>query len=213
MASSWNLYTYLAGGLAVTNVLGYRPLSWSIPLSLSQITYIRTKVEGFFFDAVLREEHSSSLRITEHPVQSGANISDHAFFMPARLVLDIGMNDAMASYVIGQYPVFDKSVNAYQKMISLQKTRTPLTVVTRLNKYTNMLIEQIFSPVDARTTFGARIILNLKQIITATVGETTVPNSVAENTTDTTQKGSVTSSAPSDASTLSKIEDALTGSK
>ena len=207
MASSWNLYTYLAGGLAVPNVLGYRPLSWSIPLSLSQITYIRTNVEGFFFDAVLREEHSSSLRITEHPVQSGANISDHAFFMPARLVLDIGMSDVMASYVIGQYPVFDKSVNCYQKMLALQKTRTPLTVITRLRKYTNMLIEQIFVPADGRTTYGARIILNLKQIITAMVGETSVPNSVAENTTDATQKGSVTSSSPSDTSVLRDLED------
>lgn len=210
--ASWNLYTYLAGGLAITNVLGYRPLSWSIPLSLSQLTYIRTNVDGYFFDAVLREEHASALRITEHPVQTGANISDHAFFMPARLVLDIGMNDAMASFVIGQYPVFDKSVNAFQAMLNLQKTRTPLTVVTRLRKYTNMLIEQIFSPVDARTTFGARIILNLKQIITATVGETTVPNSVAENTTDATQKGSVTSSSPSDATVLRGIEDKIIGS-
>lgn len=206
MASSWNLYTYLAGGLAVTNVLGYRPLSWSIPLSLSQITYIRTNVDGLFFDAVLREEHSSSLRITEHPVQSGANLSDHSFFMPSRLVLDIGMNDAMASFRIGQYPIFNKSVNAYQQLLDLQRKRTPFTVVTRLNKYTNMLIEQIFSPVDARTTFGARIILNLKQIITATVGETTAPNSVAENTTNTTQKGSVTSSTPSNTTTVRDVE-------
>lgn len=209
--ASWNLYTYVTAGLAVTNVAGYRPLSWSVPLSLSQLTYVKTNINGFFFDAVLREDHSSALRITEHPVQSGANISDHAYFMPFRLVLDIGMSDVMGSFVPGQYGFFSsKSMAAYQTLLNIQKTRQPVTVVTRLNRYDNMMIENILAPVDSRTTFGVRMIVNLKQILTAFVGETSAPDSTSPHTTDTTQKGSVQSSAPT-GSFLSGIQDLIRG--
>lgn len=54
--------------------------------------------QKYFFDAVLSADHDQQAQITEEPVQTGANISDHAFIKPARITLDIGMSDAMQSY-------------------------------------------------------------------------------------------------------------------
>jgi hypothetical protein len=65
------------------------------------VDYANTK--AYFFDAILREDHTTQRRITEHPVQSGANINDYSYQMPARLILEIGMSDAMATLIAGQF--------------------------------------------------------------------------------------------------------------
>lgn len=40
-------------------------------------TYLDTSLGKFIFDAYFNISHESNLTITEHPIQSGANISDH----------------------------------------------------------------------------------------------------------------------------------------
>jgi hypothetical protein len=208
VAREWNAYTItalaLTGGSILQSWGGFRPAQWSgYQGPFQQKLYLATNIAGYFFDAVLREEHVSTLRITEHPVQTGANISDHAYQMPAHLVLEIGMSDAMSSLSQGQYSggAGGKSVTAYQKLLELQAARVPLKVVTRLNVYKNMIIEQISSPVDARTTYGMRARVTLKQIILATVMETTAV-SAAPNTTDATNSGSVQPATPAPSTTI-----------
>ena len=86
---------------------------------------------------------SSNCEATEHPVQTGASIADHAYIVPARLVLDIGMSDAMDAYFSPTtWSGSDsKSVAAYQTMLALQFSRIPLTITTKLRTYQNMVID------------------------------------------------------------------------
>lgn len=168
----WTVYAVsaaAAAGAAFRNTDGYRPFQWALQ---PQLTYLRQQgsTTAYYFDAIIRAEHTSALRITEHPVQNGANITDHAFSLPARLALDIGMSDAMGSFVQGQWSGDSpKSVTAYQVLRKLQDDRLPLAVVTRLAAYENMLIEQIAAPDDARTLYGLRATVTLRQIIMAQV--------------------------------------------
>ncbi|MCP6629627.1 hypothetical protein NL507_30970, partial [Klebsiella pneumoniae] len=39
---------------------------------------------------VISEKHDDSLEITEHPVEVGAAISDHAFRRPSEVVMQVG---------------------------------------------------------------------------------------------------------------------------
>jgi len=41
------------------------------------------------FDATITEGHASSVRITDHPVEDGSNVSDHVRSDPERLVLEV----------------------------------------------------------------------------------------------------------------------------
>jgi hypothetical protein len=148
----------------------------------------------YVFDAVIRTEHQQRIEKTQDPIQTGANISDHAFIMPARVVLEIGMSDAMDSYTPGQWSPnrnilqnslqalqaiaglgsqgVSKSVNAYQTMLKVAKARGvpgPLTVTTRLNTYTNMLLTDISAPDTAETKFGLRATLVFEELFTGTV--------------------------------------------
>jgi hypothetical protein len=128
----------------------------------------------YFFDAILRVDHFQELRATDHPVQGGASITDHAYLMPARVSLEIGMSDAMDSYQSGQWTgSSSKSINAYQTLLQLQALRIPVTVTTRLNTYSNMIIESIRSGDDARTLHGLKAHVQFRQIIVGTVTTST----------------------------------------
>ena len=171
---------------------------------------MKSNIGGYFFDAVIREEHTSTLHITEHPVQSGANVTDHAYIEPARLVMEIGMSDAMAAVYPGQFEDADtKSVSAYRTLLELQKSRLPLAVMTRLYLYQNMLIETITAPDDHKTQYGLRCTVALREIIVVDVAETTV--SARPQTTGSTQQGAVQPTEPPP-TILATLEDMKNGS-
>jgi len=163
-----------------TSPFGTQTLFGSQRQSAESVTY--------FFDAVLRAEHRQDLVRTEHPVQSGASIVDHAYLRPARVILEIGMSDAMGSFAAGQFTSSaSRSVSAYQTLLDLQSSRVPLTLSTRLNQYANMLIESIGAVEDARTRFAGKFQVVFSQIIVATVATKTV--TARPDQTDATNEG------------------------
>lgn len=155
-----------------------------------------TTATTYFFDGVLREEHFQELRKTEHPVQSGSSITDHAYLMPARLVAEIIMSDAQAAFQNGQFTSDpSKSISAYQVLLNIQSLRTPLSVVTRLNSYTNMFIESLRAPDTYQTRFGLRCTVVFAQIIVGTV-TTTAPSERPNQTNNTPQGPQTPQSLP-----------------
>ena len=149
---------------------GYRPLSWGFRTSAEQLVYMQTNVDGLFFDAILSTNTQESITITSHPVQSGANISDHAFRNPTKISMEIMMSDVMASRVPGQFAEgASKSISAYQRLLELQRMRLPFSVKTRLGYYNNMLIESIDTPDDVNTLSGLKCTINMREILVAQV--------------------------------------------
>lgn len=133
-------------------------------------TYFDTGTEKLIFDAIFSTQHDTSLSITEHPVQSGASISDHAYEEAAKLTFDIGMSDVMQSYIPGQFSDnSSRSISAYAKLRELQTLRLPLSVVTKLDSYSNMLVETISTVEDNKTTYGLRATVTLKQVFVVNV--------------------------------------------
>jgi hypothetical protein len=41
---------------------------------------------------VISEKHSDTLEITEHPVETGAPVSDHAYKRPSEVVMEVGFS-------------------------------------------------------------------------------------------------------------------------
>lgn len=164
---------------------------------LKQKIYVKTNIGGWFFDAFLRVDHTSRLSITSHPVQTGANISDHAFLEPQELNIEIGMSDVATSLINGQFSEgWSRSVTAYQVLKELQKQRIPVQVMTRLGLYQNMLIEVISAPDNYQTLFGLRATVTLKEIIVASV--TTVKVSSRPQITGATNRGTQEAISPAE---------------
>jgi hypothetical protein len=185
--AAWNVARLFTGASGVGEIGAWRPFQWfkGAPVSMidkNDVVYV--------FDAVLRTNHATEIKATSHPIQSGANIVDHSYIEPEKLLLEIGMSDAMASFTPGQWKQYStKSISAYKKLKELQYSRLPLTVKTRLNTYDNMIIIRIDSPEDSRTANGLRCTIYLQQIMVAQVSATTVKVSKRAQKTNKTALG------------------------
>jgi hypothetical protein len=185
----------------------WRPPQWNnLPKDQQQLFMVKTSIAtnsmAYFFDAIMKVEHSTEMKITEHPVQTGANISDHAYQMPSKLVMEIGMSDAMDTLGPNSWTgAYTKSISAYRTLIDLMQNRIPLSIHTRLINYGNMLIESIHAPDDYKTQFGGRFTVNFKQIITAQIFTTTTSD--RPNVSTQTNSGTVNASAAPTGSFLS----------
>jgi len=153
----------------------------------------------YVFDAVFRLTHARRLRKTSHPVLTGANISDHAYIEPARVTLEIGMSDAMASYSQGVWTGFStKSISAWQVIKSLQISKTLITLTTRLDTYINCLVLDATAPDDNKTKHALKASIVLEETLSASV--TSVQSvSARSQSTDSTSNGVIQSRAPNSA--------------
>lgn len=157
-------------------------------------TMINSPTYGkFFFDAVFSTEHSSNVTVTEHPVQVGAPISDHAYQEPNEVTMEIGMSDAMVG--AGD----DHSVNAYNTLRQIMAKREPLQLVTRLWSYQNMVLTSISAPDDQTTMYGLKATVMFKSVNIVSVSVIQV-----QQTVSATKPGSTSSSKKTDSSKKKK---------
>lgn len=204
----------------------YIPPQWAGPAMVTLIVSSDGSGSGsslvtYIFDAVLDLEHDQQVEKTRHPVQTGSDISSHAYMMPARLSMLIGMSDAMAAYSqsLGNTspgmlnssgaantwsgPSKSKSVNAYQTLMTLQANRQPFTIVTRLRGYSNMILISLAPHEDYHTIAGLRARLVFEQIFTAST--TTAAVSARADATDESSTGTV-NPTPVPASTQAQFQ-------
>ena len=135
----------------------------------------------FIFDAVFSTEHNLSITATQHPVQTGSSVSDHAFTNPSEVSIEIGMSDAMQG--VGA----DHSVNAFQQIKAIMLRKEPLTVITRLDTYTDMLITSISAPDNYETMHGLKAQVYFQQIESVSVATVKVQQLVTGSQRQTTQ--------------------------
>jgi len=133
----------------------------------------------FYFDAVFSTEHQASVTATNHPVQQGASISDHSYIEPDEVTIDIGMTDVMND--AGS----DHSVNAYTTLRAIMEKREPVTLVTRLRTYQNMLITSMSAPDDQSTMNALRATIMFTHINIVSVSVVQVKQKTSGSKTPT----------------------------
>ena len=166
-------------------------------------------IGGYIFDAYLRVSHSRKLTITQHPVESGAAITDHSFEEPITFELEIGMTDTTLGKIPSQFSglnllytnssVKSRAVKAYDILVGMQKSRQPLEFVCRYGTF-NVVVEEISPEDDYTTKYSLRAQVKLKQIIQAVVSQkivsanpeiTTSINRGSQNSVDATTNDSI----------------------
>lgn len=111
----------------------------------------------------VEESGSDGLEITQHPVQRGAAITDHAFKKPASVTVKCVFGDA------------DQSLEeTYRQLLSLQSTREPFDVVTGKRSYSNMLLKDLDVTTDVLTERVLAVSAGLQEIILVDVQAVTV---------------------------------------
>jgi hypothetical protein len=136
--AGWAVYRYLTKkpvGVEGQEKNPYRPPQWkNLPSDESQLILVKSNIAmqldkdnpnsfiGFYFDAFLREDHELGIRITEHPVQNGANVSDHAYSLPACLTLEILVSDTMDQIIPGQFLDANRQYKSSKSKFQLLQT-------------------------------------------------------------------------------------------
>jgi hypothetical protein len=132
---------------------------------------------------VVEEVHHDDLEITEHPIEQGAAIADHAFKRPADLIircawsnsasvagLGKGVVQGVTTTVTGvQSAVTGNSAaqirDIYDSLLKLQEQRDPFIVYTGKRVYTNMLIRSLAVTTDKTTENSLVVVIVLRQVI------------------------------------------------
>ena len=130
-------------------------------------------------DGVIKEQHSSRVQLTKHPVEYGVNISDHAIKQPMKVIVDgVVTNSPFAKQLLNRLPgdaVILKNVvdvlqgerarNAYAGLIELQNERKPVRLQTGLLSYENMMLVDVSAPNDIQDNL--RVKLTFEEIFIA----------------------------------------------
>ncbi|WP_407059275.1 phage baseplate protein (plasmid) [Ralstonia syzygii subsp. celebesensis] len=133
----------------------------------------KRSIGSFHAYITLQEQHHDELVITDHPVEQGAAISDHAYKKPAELTLTIGWSDsslsALTSLQFGNYSSF-----AYEQLLSLQAQRILVDISTGKRKYSNMLIQAISTTTDERNENSMIATVHCREVIIVQTKATTL---------------------------------------
>ena len=147
----------------------------------------RRSLGELFPDVVVEESHEDSLQITEHPVEQGASINDHAFRMAEKVTIRGGVSDARESDSGGR-----PSVEFYEQLLELQRSREPLDIITGKRAYKNMLLERLSVITDPDSEAVLAFVAECREVIIVKTRVATVPRSrqrSASKTGGTEDKG------------------------
>jgi len=171
---------------------------------------------------VVREKHTDGLEITEHPVEVGAAIADHAYKRPSEVVMDVGfagggsLLDFFDTTSIGlSTPLNSMSPkDVYDALLKMQSDRQPLDVVTGKRKYSNMLISSLEVTTDRTTENVLSAVVTLREVIITSTTMVTVAdkaNMTQGVSTSAVQDSGVKSATPTNDSFLSQAVNFIKG--
>lgn len=155
-------------------------------MSLFDLINIAPKgnVGGIEVPATLEEVFTDSLQITDHPIELGAAITDHAYKRPIELVMRCGFsNSSLDNLIRAAASLLDSGSmsrstsvdDLYSQFLALQASLVPFTVITSRRKFDNMLITSLATTTDARTSNALFLTVNMRQVFIVQTQVTTMP--------------------------------------
>lgn len=161
-------------------------------------------IMGIFADVTIEEKHKDEVNITEHPVEVGSAISDHAYMSPPEVAIKIGWSESSGSNLAATYIALQQ----------LEKNYVLLVVNTGKRLYTNMLIKSLGCTTDEASENTLMIDLTIRKVELVQTSETTVliENQQSPDQTSSVENGgTVQPQAVDKESILSKAVGAFFG--
>jgi hypothetical protein len=180
--------------------LAIKPKRMLTTENATSITNIETQI-------TIEEVHSDEMEITEHPVEQGATISDHAYARPSEVIITMAWsnspnNSGTLNQLLGAAanvsPVLQKVIGAaelvggiakalssgapvvmqkYNAILQLYNNRALFDVYTGKRVYKNMLIKSLATTTDQKTENSLILRMTCRQILMAQTQTVTVPDS------------------------------------
>jgi len=141
-----------------------------------------TMIGDLALDCTVTETHTATSTVTEHPVESGSNITDHIRPEPVQLSITgivsdtpIGAREVQRAIKIGGVSVQIKQQEtptsptgfgraAWSKLDAMRLAAKPVTVLTRDKKYESMALVSLSVPKEAKTGGALYFTAQFKQV-------------------------------------------------
>lgn len=116
------------------------------------------QIDTIEIDATIRELHSVKAKATKHPVETGSAVTDHVQLQPDEIEIE-GMitNTPLVSTVeilTGQVDLAtltgQRAAMAWDALEAVVKARLPIKVITSLKTYSNVVLEDLSAPREAK---------------------------------------------------------------
>lgn len=142
----------------------------------------RRSIGDFTAQVTIEETHQDDLEITDHPVELGAKITDHAYKLPSQLTIKCGwsnsptpgnfvqsLRNAVTGTIDGVKNLTGNAPSAvkevYANFLKLQADRELLDVYTGKRVYSNMLVKSLHTQTDIDTENSLILTVTLRQVI------------------------------------------------
>jgi hypothetical protein len=176
--------------------------------------------------ATFEERLTDTIQITEHPVESGVQVSDHAYVRNPEVTIRCGWSNSngflgalgelegIASAVNQQlngagldfgaltadsYPSVGGYVSGiYQQLQDLQQSLRPFTIATTIRTYLNMMMTSLSVTRDQKTSQALMVTAVCRQIKMVSTSSATLPpaNNMANPTNSDTVDSGVQTAVP-----------------
>ena len=139
----------------------------------------------FIAQVVIEESHEDALEITEHPVEQGAMVADHAFKLPSVVTIKAAWSNSpsrsgLVDGVVGGLGATQTTVQSilsgtstsqvrdiYERLLKLQSQAEPFDIFTGKRKYTNMLIQKLVVTTDQKSENMLMVTATCRQVLIA----------------------------------------------
>lgn len=129
-------------------------------------------------DCTISEDGTDETTITQHPVEQGAAITDHAFENPPGIVINAMWSNS--SIAANGDPNYCDTI--YKNLLALKSNRIPFNVLTPQRIYTNMLIKTLVKHTDEKSENALSVTITCQNIIIVQTTTTNIPpNNVQKN--------------------------------
>jgi hypothetical protein len=113
---------------------------------------------------VVAEDHYDGLEVTEHPVETGSAINDHAFMRPAEVRITAKWSNADLRALLGISLSENYGTRVYAQLVDLQRSRIPFRVTTGKRTYDSMLLTELSVNTTRESEYGLDAQITCRQI-------------------------------------------------
>jgi hypothetical protein len=145
---------------------------------------VQTQIAELVLDASLEEASSMKSKVTKYPVENGSIISDHIVNEPVEVTIKgfVSNHPIIPSDTVSltTAPVLKRASAAYFDLLSIRSKRQPVTIITGLDVFRNMVMESLEIPRSAQTGDSLEFTASFTQI--TIVSSSTIPAEYIKDT-------------------------------
>jgi hypothetical protein len=153
-------------------------------------------IDALTLDVTIQETHTANAEITEHPVEQGADITDHVRPKPVELrmegiITDTPIDDSLIASVTRSVPGLGLGVatygvvksllagaslarSAFDRLRQFRDNGTPVGIFTPYRSYSNMVMDSLVVTRDKDTGEALHFVATFREVLFVTSGVATI---------------------------------------